>query len=80
MGEEKCKIAVYLVVAVDFNICTVADVLFLEFCLARGKKRDSVNVSCTLLLHYLCENTQFMEVLLLIVRADHMRKALKAYS
>lgn len=29
MGEEKCKIAVYLVV-VDFNICTVADVLFLD--------------------------------------------------
>lgn len=38
MGEEKCKIAVYLVIAVDFNIFTVVDVFFLESCLAQEKR------------------------------------------
>lgn len=38
MGEEKCKIAVYLVITVDFNIFTVADVFFLESCLAQEKR------------------------------------------
>lgn len=39
MGEGECKTAVYLVVAVDFNICTVADVYFLNSVWHRVKKR-----------------------------------------
>lgn len=78
MGKKKHKITVYLVFIVDLNICTVAEVLFLEFCLV-GEKRE-IWLSCTPLLPCLCENTQFVEVHLLIVRNNHMRKGLKAYS
>lgn len=49
MGEEKCKIAVYLVITVDFNIFTVAAVFFLESCLAQEKRE--ILLSSTLLLH-----------------------------
>lgn len=54
MGEEKCKIAVYLVVTVDFNICTVADVLFLEFCLAQEKREIRLTKITPCLWRYFC--------------------------
>lgn len=38
MDEEKYKIALYLVIAVDFNIFTIPDFFILESCLAQEKR------------------------------------------